>query len=102
MSTEERTSIDSITMPSQRTMIHAFKFAIKDDKPIMLDYWLGSLSNEASLGKKDTGEFILFKNNEEYTSPLVKTPSRCETDLIVTTENSIYIVSKDISIIHVE
>ena len=102
MSTEERTSNDTITMPSQRTMVHAFKFAIEDDKPIMLDYWLGSLSNEASLGKKDNGEFILFKNDEEYTSPVVKTPSRCETDLIVTTENSIYIVSKDISIIHVE
>lgn len=102
MSTEERTSNAAITMPSQRTMVHAFKFAIEDDKPIMLDYWLGSFCNKVSLGKKPTGEFVLFKNDQEYTSPLVKTPSRCDTDFIVTTENSIYIVSKDIEIIHVE
>ena len=82
-------------LPSDTTMQHACKLSIVDDKPIMLDYWSCSLDNKGLIGIRDNDEKLLVKNEEEYTSPVSKIYGINE-ELLVVTENSIYIVSSKI------
>ena len=83
--------------PSVAGLQHACKLAIVDDKPIMLDYWLDSLKTENSvlIGVKSDDEKLLVKSAEEYTSPISKI-FKVNEEYIIISENSIYIVSKDI------
>ena len=76
-------------------MKHAAKLSIVDDKPIMLDYWSGSLDKQVLVGVKENGEKLLVKSADEYTSPIVKF-YKSSTEYIIITENSIYLVSSDI------
>jgi len=83
-------------------MESAFKLALEQDKPILLDYWQSSFTTSViGVYKTDTEDIkILIKNsqnNEEYTSPIEKfyRPSNCA-EFIIMTENSIYIVSSSI------
>ena len=83
-------------LPSDITMKHAAKLAIVDDKPILLDYWTASLEKKALIGAKEaTGEKLLVKSEDEYTSTIAKF-YKSGTEYIVITENSIYIVSNEI------
>lgn len=82
-------------LPSNSTIQHAMKIAIVDDKPIMLDYWTGSLDKTIIIGVKEDNEKLLVKGEDEYTSPIVKI-FKIETEYIVITENSIYLVDVQI------
>ena len=82
-------------LPSDVTLQHASKLAIVEDKPIMLDYWTASLDKKALVGVRESGEKLLVKSAEEYTSPIAKF-YKSVTEYIIITENSIYIVSSDI------
>jgi hypothetical protein len=82
-------------LPTELTMKHAAKLAIVDDKPIILDYWTASLDKKALVGAKTTGEKLLVKSEDEYTSGISKFYKSAE-EYIIITENSIYIVSSDI------
>jgi hypothetical protein len=80
-------------LPTEKVLMHAAKLAIDQDKPILLDYYRDTRAGTAFLGEdKDTKEQILFKNAEEYTSPIQK-KFKVLTDYIFITENSIYIVN---------
>jgi hypothetical protein len=90
---------------SEATLRNACQMAIKEDKPIMMDYYLGSLpggftradgSRElAVIGLRENNEKMLVKSADEYTSTIAKS-FKCGTEYIVHTENSIYIVSSQI------
>lgn len=82
-------------MPTATTFQHASKLAIIEDKPLMLDYWTLSLDNKVLIGVKDNEEKLLVKSEEEYTSPILKI-YKVETEYIIMTENSIYLVSANI------
>ena len=82
-------------LPDQKTLQHATKLAVVDDKPIMLDYWNESLDKTVLIGVKENQEKLLVKSEEEYTSPIVKIYKTGRED-IVATENSIYIVDVNI------
>jgi hypothetical protein len=82
-------------LPVDLTFQHAAKLAIVEDKPIMLDYWADSVDKKALIGVRESGEKLLVKSAEEYTSPISKF-YKSGTEYIVITENSIYIVSSDI------
>jgi hypothetical protein len=82
-------------LPSDLTMKHASKLAIIEDKPIMLDYWTASLEKTALIGVRETGEKLLVKSEDEYTSPIAKF-YKSAVEYIVVTENTIYIVSAEI------
>lgn len=82
-------------LPSDLTFQHASKLAIVDDKPIMMDYWTDSIDRKALIGVKDSGEKLLVKSGEEYTSPISKF-YKSGADYIVVTENSIYLVGSEI------
>ena len=83
-------------LPSDVTLKHAAKLAIVEDKPIMLDYWSSSLDKKALVGVRETGEKLLVKSEDEYTSPISKF-YKINTEYIIITENSIYLVSSDIA-----
>lgn len=82
-------------LPSDTTLQHCSKLAIVEDKPIMLDYWTDSCDREVLIGVRENGEKLLVRNAEEYTSPISKI-YKVETEFIIMTENSIYLVSSDI------
>lgn len=82
-------------LPSNMCMQHASKLAVVEDRPIMLDYWTQSIEKKVIIGVKENGEKLLVKSEEEYTSPIGKI-FKIESEYIILTENSIYIVSSDI------
>ncbi len=86
-------AIQTTEIPAEKTLVHAARIAVEQDKPILLDYYNDTKNAKAFLGEDpDTKERILVKNAEEYTSPIQKI-FKAATDYIVMTENSIYIVS---------
>ena len=82
-------------LPASNTLQHACKIAIVEDKPILLDYWTQSCDKQVLIGVRESGEKLLVKSEEEYTSPVAKI-YKVEGEYIVITENSIYVVSADI------
>jgi len=83
-------------LPSNLSLQHSSRLAIIEDKPIMLDYWADSCDKNVLIGVKESGEKLLVKSEEEYTSPISKI-YKVESEYIIMTENSIYLVSNDIS-----
>jgi hypothetical protein len=82
-----------IGLPNEKTLKHAARIAIEQDKPIMLDYYVDTRDGKAFLGEDaGTKEKMLVRNEEEYTS-LIQKIFKVAEDFIVITENSIYIVS---------
>jgi response regulator of citrate/malate metabolism len=80
---------------SEATLRNACNIAIREDKPIMLDYYMNSLNGTAVIGVREGNEKMLVKSADEYTSTISKT-FKCGNEYIVQTENSIYIVSSTI------
>jgi len=93
---EKQTSDAHYASPSNQCLQHIVKIAVVDDKPIMLDYWTDSQENKVLIGVRDNGEKLLVKSEEEYTSPIEKI-YKVETEYIIVTENSLYLVSAKIS-----
>jgi hypothetical protein len=90
----------AIREPSPATMTNIFKKALSDDKPIMFDYWVGSLEKTVAIGVRDYNgakERILVRNEEEYTSP-ISNIFRSNNEFIIVTENSIYVVDSGIKV----
>ena len=83
-------------LPSDVTLKHAAKLSVVEDKPIMLDYWTASMDKKALIGVKESGEKLLVKSEEEYTSPISKM-YKVSTEYIIITENSIYLVDSSIA-----
>ena len=86
---------EEIPIPSQKVLINACKLACKEDKPIMMDYWLDSHNSKVLIGVRDNEEKMLVRSEEEYTSPISKIFKVAE-EYIIMTENSIYLVSSKI------
>ena len=84
------------TSPSNQCLQHCTKLAVVEDRPIMLDYWTLSQDNEVIIGVRENGEKLLVKSEDEYTSPIQKI-YKVEQEYIIITENSIYLVSANIS-----
>jgi|TARA_Y100000992_G_scaffold110264_1_gene71789 hypothetical protein len=91
MSEQQSSATNNYRLPSNTTLQHASKISIVEDKPIMLDYWTLSQEKKIIIGVKEDGEKLLVKSEEEYTSPVIKI-YKVETEYLVITENSIYIV----------
>jgi len=86
----------NLTQCSPGTLSNAAKLAIVEDKPILLDYWTASVEGSVIIGIKESGDKLLVKSEDEYTSPIQKI-YKVEQEYIIMTENSIYIVSSSIS-----
>lgn len=87
---------DTYRLPTEKCMQHVFKLAIVEDKPIMMDYWTSSVDKTVVIGVRENNEKLIVKSADEYTSPIAKI-YKVETEYIIVTENSIYVVSADIA-----
>ena len=80
-------------LPTATTLMHAARLGIQQDKPILLDYFVDSVSGKAFMGEDpESKEKMLVKSQEEFTS-LIGKIYKVSDDFIVVTENSIYIIS---------
>lgn len=81
-------------IPSAVCMLHAARLAMKDDMPIQLDYFADSANNKAFIGEDatDAKKRVLVKSKEEFTS-LIQRLFKAGDDMLIATENSIYVVS---------
>ena len=88
-------SNENYRLPQGVTLQHCAKLGIVEDKPIMFDYWTASCDKDVLIGVRDNGEKLLVKSADEYTSPISKI-YKVESEYIIITENSIYVVSSEI------
>ena len=101
---ETSTVQEQTTMiPHAETLMSASKLAIQEDKPIKLDFYVESMRCKCRLVKNQQKENLLFKSDEEYTSPIRKLfqidssqSASGHKDIICITENSIYIINNRI------
>ena len=87
--TQKRT----VGLPSDKTLQQAVKLSIKTSKPICFYFYVDSLKKKISI-VSDGEDKIIFKNQEEHTSPILNT-YKCGTEFLVVTENTIYVVSAE-------
>ena len=83
-------------MPSAKTLHESARLSLEHDKPLCYYFYNDSLQDNVCIASYQDDK-ILYKNSEEHTSPIVKV-LKCETEFLVITENSIYIVSANIKI----
>ena len=83
-------------LPHGTTLQHCAKLGIVEDKPVMFDYWTSSVEKKIIIGVRENEEKLLVKSEDEYTSPITKI-YKVETEYIIITENSIYVVSSEIA-----
>jgi hypothetical protein len=95
MSSQTEQTEQNYRLPSNTCLQHAWKLAMVEDKEIKSDYWASSLDKEVIIGVKSNQEKLLVKSEDEYTSPVSKI-YKVDSEYIVVTENSIYLVSADI------
>jgi len=89
------TAEEKYIMPSNQCLQHCSKISVVDDKPIMMDYWTDSQESKVLIGVRESGEKLLVKSEDEYTSPISKI-YKVENEYIIVTENSLYLVSSNI------
>jgi hypothetical protein len=93
--TTVNTTANGYRLPEVNTLLHATKLSIVEDKPILMDYWTGSLDKSVLIGIKENKEKLLVKSEDEYTSPVARI-FKVGKEYIIITENSIYIVDTGI------
>ena len=85
-----------MALPSASVLLRAAQLAIDQDKPIYLDYYSDSVEKKCCIGVQDTTKYLV-KSDTEYTSS-IENVFKCEGCYIVSTENSLYIVSAEVPI----
>ena len=83
----------TVGLPSDKTLQQAVKLSIKSSKPICFYFYVESLKKKVSI-VSDGEDKIIFKNQEEHTSPILNT-YKCGNEFLVVTENTIYVISAD-------
>ena len=84
-----------LTVPTEKTLTAAAQLSIKNDKPILLDYYNDSINSLACIGLCNNNDKIIIKSKDEYTSP-IQNIFKIQNDYITVTENSIYILNTNI------
>ena len=91
MSTQVQQTGGKIGLPSMNTLNQAAKLSIKIAKPIDFYFYIDSCRGNAQIVNAE-GDKIIYKNNEEHTSP-IKHTYKVENEYLVVTENTIYVIS---------
>ena len=93
---EGDSSKTKLVIPSDKTLQQASKLSIKLSKPICYYFYIDSLKNKCCI-VSDGEDRILYKNDEEHTSPILNTYKYDETYIIVTA-HTIYLVNANTEI----
>lgn len=83
----------TLTLPTEKTLLQATKLALKTKKPICFYFYIDSVKGKITI-VSDGEDRIIFKNEDEHTSPILNT-YKSDNCYIVVTENTIYILSAD-------
>jgi hypothetical protein len=86
-----------MSLPPASVLLRASQIAIDEDKPIYFDYFRDSLEKKCCIGVQEDSTKFLVKSDTEYTST-IQNVFKCENCYIVSTENSLYIVTLDVPI----
>lgn len=89
--TQEKKS--NIVYPTNDTLLNAVKLGIKFAKQVDFYFYLDSLKGKCCI-LNDGDENIIYKSDEEHTSPILKL-YKSDLSYIIITNNTIYIVHKD-------
>jgi hypothetical protein len=85
-----------LPLPTAQTLVQAARLAQQLDRPIQLDYYADTYYKRAFIGEDEhTKEKMLIKNEDEFTS-LIQKLYKVQTDMIVLTENSLYVISLNV------
>jgi len=85
-----------IGMPGMTTLNNAAKLSIKLGRPLDFYFYIDSCRGNAQIVNAD-GEKIIYKNNEEHTSP-IKHTYKTDNEYLIVTENTIYVISCNTSV----
>ena len=85
------TQKQQLVLPTDKTLQQATKLSLKLTKPIDFYFYVESVKGNVSIINVD-GEKIIFKNEDEHTSPILNT-YKSDNSYIVVTENTIYMLS---------
>lgn len=86
-------SQSQLVLASTDTLNKAFKLSLKFTKPIDTYFYLDSCRGNVCI-LNDGEEMVIFKNEDEHTSPILKIFKSGE-QFIVMTENTIYLLSSN-------
>ena len=89
--TQQQASGSNLTLPSTKTLNGAFRLSVVHGKPVCAYFYLDSLKNKVCI-RHDGEEKIIYKDEEESTSPLEHL-FKSENEYIAITHNTIYIIS---------
>ena len=84
-------SAGKIVMPSSSTLDQLCKLSIKISKPIDFYFFIDSCRGEVKIVEAE-GDRIVYKNNEEHTSP-IKHTYKVGNEFLIVTDNTIYVIS---------
>jgi hypothetical protein len=93
MSQPQAGGTSQLVLPTDKTLQQATKLSLKTKKPICFYFYIDSLKGKISI-VSDGEDRIIFKSEDEHTSPIINT-YKSDTSFIVVTENTIYILSAD-------
>jgi len=88
-----KSATPSLTLPTEKTLLQATKLSLKTKKPICFYFYIDSLKGKITI-VSDGEDRVIFKNEDEHTSPIINT-YKSENCYIVVTENTIYIISSE-------
>jgi hypothetical protein len=88
---ENTQEANKISIPDEKTLSQAFKLSIKISKPMCTYFYIDSCRGKVSIVNSD-GDKIIYKNSEEYTSPIQNT-YKVGNEYLIVTENTIYVIS---------
>ena len=86
-----------VKIPSANTLAQAAKLSIKVGKPVCFYFYLDSCSQNIKIGTNNNDK-IIYKNNEEHTSP-ISNIYKSGGEYLIVTENTIYIISSDVKVV---
>ena len=80
-----------LSIPCAETLQQACKLSIKLQKAIDFYFYVDSLRGNICIASNEDDK-IIYKNNEEHTSPIQNT-YKVNDEYLVVTENTIYVIS---------
>lgn len=90
---QQSTTSQQLVLPSDKTLQQATKLSLKTKKPICFYFYIDSLKGKISI-VNDGEDRIIFKSEDEHTSPIINT-YKSDSSYIIVTENTIYILSAE-------
>jgi len=90
-STTESSAKPKLSIPTSETLQQACKLSIKLQKAIDFYFYVDSLKGSICIASNEDDK-IIYKNNEEHTSPIQNT-YKVNAEYLVVTENTIYVIS---------